>query len=389
MAPSRLRLAALSHTQLLELAAAGCEASSEVASQGEAILLVVEGVQRAIEGVLLSSDLLPYVLAPLRLEDGVAAAVCSVWARGWKGTGQGRRRLLRVAFDFPQHRSVLDQFAVIPGDDERLVLKMGERGDCTTQIIDRNMETVASFKFDEFLSGPIAADEQSIYATVDGARRRGGEGRERVCRLAHDGTEVASYRHPDGGQVFEPVLAPGGLLFCVRFSSAWSDQGHCYYDQDEILALDAQSMQLRYQFPTLPFQGVLGLAVVGEELFVCVHGMDSLEVFSLAGEHRRSITGEWKQPAALCCVKDRLYVIEEEDDGFDEEDEDAAARFDPRLSKRIFALSLQGDTLQVYPIPVEVHRYSRTLLYFNGMLLAPHSAQAEWDNVGVVALLGA
>ena len=297
MAPvSRRRLAALSHAQLVEIAVAGCEASPDVASRAEA---AVEGLQKAIEGVLLSSDLLPYVLAPLQLEDSAAAAVCSVWACGWKGTGQGRRRLVRVAFDLPQHRSVLDQFAVIPSDDERLVLKMGERGDCTTQIIDRNMETVASFKFDEFLSGPIAADEQSIYATVDGARRRGGEGRERVCRLTHDGTEVASYRHPDGGQVFEPVLAPGGLLFCVRFSSAWSDQGHCYYDQDEILALDAQSMQLRYQFPTLPFQGVLGLAVVGEELFVCVQGMDSLEVFSLAGEHRRSITGEWKQPAAL------------------------------------------------------------------------------------------
>ena len=55
------------------------------------------------------------------------------------------------------------------------------------------------------------------------------------------------------------------------------------------------------------------MAVVGEELFVCDSTNDRLQVFSLAGEHRRSITGEWKAPLALCFVKDRLYLVEEED----------------------------------------------------------------------------
>ena len=365
MAPSRLRLAALSHTQLLELAAAGCEASSEVASQGEAILLVVEGVQRAIEGVLLSSDLLPYVLAPLQLEDGAAAAVCSLWVDGWKATGEGRRRLVRVAFDFPQHRfdSGLTQFAVIPGDDERLIMKSGERPGRMTRIVDRNLNTVSRFNFDEALIGRIAADEQSMYVHVG----RNGNNRRRVSRFTRDGTEVASYEYPVGGYGYSPVLAPGGLLFCVYTPDVSTTLR--LRDPDECLALDAQSMQLRYRFG-LPSNDVLGLTVVGEELFVCSRGMDSLEVFSLTGEHLRSITGEWKQPGALCHVKGRLYLVEEEDD-----DEGVEGSASSLHGKRIFVLSEQGETLQVYPMTVEEgHYFSGTLIYFNGMLLAEHGS---------------
>ena len=384
MAPSRLRLAALSHAQLLELAVAGCAASAEVASQGEAILIVVEGVQRAIEGVLLSSDLLPYVLAPLQLEDGAAAAVCSVWAGGWTATGEGRRRLVRVAFDLPQHLfdSGLTQFAVIPGDDERLIMKSGERPGRKTRIVDRNLNTVSRFSFDEALIGRIAADEQYMYVHVG----RNGNNRRRVSRLTHDGIEVldASYEYPVGGHGYSPVLAPGGLLFCVYTP----DERTTFRlrGPDECLALDAQSMQLRYRFE-LPSNDVLGLTVVGEELFVCSRGMDSLEVFSLAGEHRRSITGEWKQPGTLCHVRGRLYLIEEED-----EDEGAEGSASSLQGKRIFVLSEQGDTLEVYPMTVEGphnHYFSGTLIYFNGMLLAEHRSNHGSCVSMFVALLGA
>ena len=100
-ASSRLavRLAELSHVQLLELAVAGCEASSEVKNRADAILAVHKPLaQWAVEGVLLSSDLVPHLLAPLQLENGAAAAVCSRWADGWKVTSEGRRRELRSTF---------------------------------------------------------------------------------------------------------------------------------------------------------------------------------------------------------------------------------------------------------------------------------------------------
>ena len=53
-----LRLAELSHAQLLEIAAAGCEASTEVKNRADAILAAHKPLpQWAVEGVLLSSDL--------------------------------------------------------------------------------------------------------------------------------------------------------------------------------------------------------------------------------------------------------------------------------------------------------------------------------------------
>ena len=83
------RLADLSHAQqLVEIAAAGCEASSEVKNRPDALLaahkpLAPVGGRGSAE---LSSDLVPHLLAPLQLEDGAAAAVCSRWAEGWKAT---------------------------------------------------------------------------------------------------------------------------------------------------------------------------------------------------------------------------------------------------------------------------------------------------------------
>ena len=125
MAPaSRMaaRLADLSHAQLVEIAAAGGEASSEVKNRADAILAAHKPLaQWAVEGVLLSSDLVPHLLAPLQLEDGAAAAVCSRWAEGWKATSEGRRRLRKVALDFPQDLLGKGSFnmTVIPGKDAR------------------------------------------------------------------------------------------------------------------------------------------------------------------------------------------------------------------------------------------------------------------------------
>eukprot|EP00964_Phaeocystis_antarctica_P148948 scaffold115933_cov63-Phaeocystis_antarctica.AAC.2 len=91
-----LRLVELSHAQLLEIAAAGCKASTEVRNRADAIIAAHKPLaQWAVEGVLLSSDLVPHLLAPLQLADCAATAVCSQWANGWKATSEGRRRLTR------------------------------------------------------------------------------------------------------------------------------------------------------------------------------------------------------------------------------------------------------------------------------------------------------
>ena len=349
MAPaSRLaaRLVDLSHAQLLEIAAAGCEASAEVKNRADAILAAHKPLaQWAVEGVLLSSDLVPHLLAPLQLADGAAAAVCSRWAVGWKATSEGRRRLTRVAFDFPQ--DLLGQnslgMAVTPGGDELVV-----RSDSTVHILAPDMSS-RSFELPDGHCY-IAASEQFLYATANGGA---------ITSLTHDGTEVASYVDPEKAIVY-PVLGPGGLLFCVLYND--DDP-----EQEEIIALDAQTLQPRHRFGLSLLNDVRGMVVVGEELFVCDSGNDRLQVFSLAGEHRRSITGEWKRPVALCLVNDRLYLAEAADDLKDDEGE----VIHPLRGRRIFVLSLQGDTLQVYTNPVEGQTFGGNLCCFDGKLLAP------------------
>ena len=139
------------------------------------------------------------------------------------------------------------------------------------------------------------------------------------------------------------------------------------------------------------------MVVAGEELFVCDTWNNRLQVFSLAGEHRRSITGEWDRPEALSYVKDRLYLIEMAGDEEDEEGE----LINPQAGRRIFVLSLQGETLQVYTHPDREgqHFISDLLCCFDGKLLAPvrDMVQEEDDDgiyeyfpyVGVIALAGA
>ena len=220
--------------------------------------------------------------------------------------------------------------AVVPGGDE-LVVRSGS----TVLILGRDMSVVSSFELSS-IYGCIAAGEEFIYAT------EADEGY--IHCFTDDGTEVVSYRDQDKF-ITSPVLAPGGLLFCVLYDEADDEL-------DEIVALDAQTLQPRHRFGLSLLNGARGMAVVGEELFVCDTGNDRLQVFSLAGEHRRSITGEWKRPAGLCFVNGRLYLVEESQELY--EDEDESEPHDPLRGRRIFVLTSEGEKLVRVRVRVSV-----------------------------------
>ena len=99
-----------------------------------------------------------------------------------------------------------------------------------------------------FNSTLFAADDDSIFYASGAALRRS----------SHDGTVDAEYRLE--GYVFHcPVLAPGGLLFCVIYMD--DDD-----DRDEIIALDAQTLQLRHRFGLGLLKDTQQLAVGGDAL---------------------------------------------------------------------------------------------------------------------------
>jgi hypothetical protein len=311
-----------------------------------------------VERVLLSPDLVPHLLGPLVAEDGAAAAVCSQWLAGWKATNEPRRRLKQVPLYFPAEL-VTCGLSMAGTPDGRLVVREGHK----VHILDSNMRVLQ--RMPGFNRGFIAASDDSLfYASYIPPVLR---------RSSHEGTLAAEYQLEDY-HFHSLVLAPGGLLFCVIYMAA---DDH----RDEIVALDAQTLQLRHRFGRGLLNDAGQLAVAGDELYVCDTCNHRLQVFSLSGEHRRSITGEWRSPWLLCCVKDRIYLVEEDDGA-------------PLQGRRVLVLSLQGDILQVVTHPTEPTAKFQSICCFDCKLLATYrywteeSAGTPTRKCGMLALQG-
>ena len=151
-------------------------------------------------------------------------------------------------------------------------------------------------------------------------------------------------------------------------------------------------MRRRHRFGLGLLNNAQHLAVVGDELYVCDNKNDRLQVFSLTGEHRRSVTGEWRSPRYLCSAKDRLYLVEEACMGDDEEEDDAHFPAAPLQGRRILVLSLQGDVLQVVTHPTEPTAVFHSICCFDGKLLAGYkyseAGMPSCNKQAVLALQG-
>jgi hypothetical protein len=366
--PSRLslRLGQLPHDVLAELAAQLCSDSPALQAAAEECMAAHTPLpHEPVERVLLSPDLVPHILGPLESEDGAAAAVCSQWLVGWKATNEPpRRRLKPVPLDFPEEFVTSSGFRMAGTPDGRLVVRTSN----VLRILDSNMRVLQETQGENH-AHPFAANDDSLFYASYGPSA--------LRRYSHDGTVDAEYQLEDY-EFHCPVLAPGGLLFCVIYMDD---------DRDEIIALDAQTLQLRHRFGLGLLYGVLHLAVVGDELYAGDTGNDRLQVFSLTGEHRRSITGEWRSPESLCFAKDRLYLVERKPDMEDREEDEDGEPVEPAFplqGRRILVLSLQGDILQVVTHPTEPTAKFTSICCFDRKLLARYT----FDSAGEVSAQG-
>ncbi len=86
------RLDALSRAELLELAAAGCSASSQVKNSADALIAKRKPLPAWCTDVILSADLLSHALfEESPLSDSHLALVCSQWAASWSVVLRRRR----------------------------------------------------------------------------------------------------------------------------------------------------------------------------------------------------------------------------------------------------------------------------------------------------------
>ena len=353
MSTNRLsaRLGQLPHDVLAELAARLCSESPALQAIAEECLAANSSLPQAlVEGVLLSADLTPHILGPLGTEDGACAAVSSQWLTGWNETNETRRRLKQVPFEFPEEIDTGGGLDMTSTPDGRLVVRTATE----VHILDRTMrvsQTLGS------MCSIAAASNDSIFGCVD----------RTLLRSTIGGALVAQFQL-EGYYLIYPVLAAAvGLLFCVIYLDGEAAR-------DEIIALDAQTLQLRHRFGRGLLNNAQQLTVVRDELYVCDTNNHRLQVFSLTGEHRRSVTGEWRSPEQLCFVKDRLYLVEQKPP-----DADIAAKTSafPSQGHRILVLSLQGDILQVVTHPTEPTAEFRSMLCFDHKLLARYYYYAE------------
>ena len=248
-----------------------------------------------------------------------------------------------------------DSLTMASTPDGRLLVGAGS----VLRILDRSMRVLQTVP-GECNGWVDAADDNAIFFSFTASLRR----------CTYDLTFVAQYELLQGyysaGYV---VLAPGDLLFCVMYPVnvevmyPVNVEIRDYEQRDEIIALDAQTMQLRYRFGLGLLSDAKHMCVIADELFVCDNGNNRVQVFSLTGEHRRSISGEWMHPQHLCFVSGRLYLH------VDPHLDDQEATFSISVARRILVLSLQGDILQEFTHPSENAVEFLSICYFDHKLL--------------------
>ena len=174
--------------------------------------------------------------------------------------------------------------------------------------------------------------------------------------------DVATYEHDNCLTL--PALSPCGLLFCVGYDGDDT--------QDEILVFDSSSLQPQRRFGRGLLHRAEGMAVSGGSLYVCDREHDCIRVFSFAGELLRTIRGEWRRPIGILCVRDRLYMVEDYDPAWDDEDEEEERPegYSPEMGRRVIVMSLAGEALQTYAPELEAgRRLELNMAVFGGNLV--------------------
>lgn len=318
------RLMALAHEQLVELASAHYHVSDEGARIAEMHLAkhLPPLAAWAQSQVLLSPDLLPSLFLTLGAADVAAAQTCKAWRECWKAT-LVPRRIVHPAPPLPPtnvDELILDMLAL---DDERLALDCDDgRADGRTNlvILDRRMQRLPDL--------PTVPGAAFFAVSVDSLFATDGESIRRYDR----GTLALLAENVDAHA--DEIVGAGGLLFGAG--------------EKHLKAYDATTLEVRFAFGAGIFErNPFGLAVHGNELYACEMGKHRIQVFSLTGQHVRTIRGEFWAPWQLCFVTDRMYLLEAGWTSL-EQTANCPAAAHAKLQRRLLVLTPEGDTLQVY-----------------------------------------
>ena len=343
------RLGRLSHGALADLAAAMARTSLSAQSLADTVLTKHD---RVAERVFQSPDLVACLLSSFDIQQARVAMVCKVWEQGWKLNMEQRWNfvlcpapLAEPAIDINAQRSTFLMAA--PPSGAWLCCVYNNR---MAKILDPAMRVRYSIdRLRNHLVQGVAAGEDRIYLSVGGNP----DAASMVIAFTSHG-EPTGVEFVFGNLTDEPVeLALANDILYAVVVDHFTDVA----TTSRIIALNAHTLELQFQFGTDVFgpdisepgrpTNAVGMAVAGEALYIGRAYSTSLQVFSLAGVHLRHISGDFQDPQQVLHCNGRLYLLE----GVDEceiFEEDSSSEEELSISKRVFELSLQGETLQIW-----------------------------------------
>ena len=349
------RLRRLSHDVLSDLAAEMIRISQSAQSLADPVLAEHD---RVAESIFQSPDLVACVLSSFEIQHLYrGSSVCKVWEQGWKLAMAQQRRYLRPA---PLAKPNID----ISSGSSKVMMASPPSGawlccaydNRRAQIIDPSMRVRHTIERPpEHLVQGVAAGEGRIYLSAGGNP----DAASRVIAFTSDGgtTGVEFVLDNLTDEPCELALA-NDMLYAVVNENPDMMSG----PTSRIVALNAHTLELQFAFGSDVFstniadpiqpRTAVGMTVAGNALYIGRAHSNCLRVFSLDGVHLpgRAISGDFRQPEQVHHFNGRLYLLEEE--GWDEEiitdwDEGECVE-NASQNKRVFELSLQGETLQVW-----------------------------------------
>ena len=341
------RLIALPHDVLASLAARMAGASPAAARRAaDSTLAEYTPIPAwAVSAIFLSPDLTINILKTLQMTDCAAACACSIWRDAWIATRPFRRVLCqtpiigntysegigrRCAPYVNKWQTACPSAIAAHPSGEWFCFGVG----LSFYIVSSKMHwrhEVRVYDGPDDVTGSI----ESLAVSTD---------RLYVCQ----GTRVVSYSFANGtfpvaAAVYnsdedwhcgDMALGPNDELFVTRTNSTIM--------RADVLHLAAGTLAYRTTFggDHLRAGPATCLAVVGNELYVGLEEAAQLYVFTLTGWLLRKMRGEWEEPGRLIHFDGRLYLLEYVSD-IEPVDEHTVK------AKRIFVLSLHGQTLQI------------------------------------------
>ena len=269
----------------------------------------------AVQGVLLSPDLLSQTFKHLDLGSFAAASVCSEWRRQWKSMLVEKRILMKVVQTLPMSRPMNApvRMAVLPDGHVCVTLQ---------NKVDYGAGEVAVFECNDGVIGQKVNKCTVPFpygvAVLDGAVYMSNPDPQFVarCHFQDGQLTVASQRDVD----FCPLtmVAKDDLLYVIaEFDVQGEDEDEDAWTITQIVSLDRDLNEVaRFPLPDRIFDlkddghgARQGLASHGAHLFVVSTSCSQIFVFSTAGQLVKTIAGDFGCPSAISIFDDRIYLL--------------------------------------------------------------------------------